>query len=385
MKKNLKKLCILELINVRWYNACAGYAISLSLALKRKGHRVIVGGDPESPPILVAQKSGLETYSELFLSKTNPFTIIYNIKRLSEFIDKEGVELINAHRGESHLVCALAVRWNKKNIPVIRTRGDVRLPPKNIFNKYLNNSLTDKFITTAEVLKNSYIQKFRMDENKVIKINSGIDENYFHPQPPDLNWKRKLSIEDNTLVVGIVGRLSPVKGHRYFIQSADYVLKNCSKKVKFIIAGEDAQIKASQLQEMTKSLGIENHFRFIGKVDDVRKIISLVDIGVVSSIGSETICRSALEYMAMGKPVVGTTVNAIPEIISDGLNGILVPPKDGMGMGRAILELLENDQKRIEFGKKSRELIEEKFTLDKFASQTEEAYFQALERKIKNG
>jgi glycosyltransferase involved in cell wall biosynthesis len=110
-----------------------------------------------------------------------------------------------------------------------------------------------------------------------------------------------------------------------------------------------------------------------------------VDIGVVSSIGSETICRSALEYMAMGKPVVGTTVNAIPEIISDGLNGILVPPRDGVGMGRAILELLENDQKRIEFGKKSRELIEEKFTLDKFASQTEEVYFQALERKIKNG
>jgi glycosyltransferase involved in cell wall biosynthesis len=379
-----RKLCILELINVRWYNACAYYAITLSLALQRRGHRVIVGADPESPPILMAQKFGLETYSELFLSKTNPFTIIYNIKKLSEFIDKERVEIINAHRGESHLVAALAIRWNKNNIPLIRTRGDVRSPKNSIFNKYLNNSLTDKIVTTAEVLKNDYIQKLGIDENKVIKINSGIDENHFHPQLPDMDWRRKLGIEDNTLVVGIVGRLSPVKGHKYLIQAAGYVLENCSKKVTFIIAGQDAQIKSSQLEEMTKHLGIEKHFCLIGKVDNVKKLISLLDIGVVSSIGSETICRSALEYMAMGKPVVGTTINAIPEIVSDGSNGILVPPKDGASMGKVLLELLENDQKRIEFGRKSRELIEERFTLDEFASQTEEVYFQALKEKKEN-
>jgi len=384
MIKNSRKLCILELINVRWYNACAYYAVTLSLALGKRGHRVIVGGDPESPPILVAQKSGLETYSDLFLSMTNPFSIVYNIKRLSEFIEKERVDIINAHRGESHLVAALAIRWNKNNIPLIRTRGDVRSPQNSIFNKYLNNSLTDKIVTTAEVLKNDYIQKLGIDENKVIKINSGIDENYFHPQPADVHWKSKLGIAEDTLVMGIVGRLSPVKGHKYFIQAADYVLRNCSKRIKFIIAGQDAQIKSSQLQEMTKGLGIENHFCFIGKVDDVEKIISLLDIGVVSSVGSETICRSALEYMAMGKPVVGTTINAIPEIVSDGLNGILVPPEDGASMGRALLELLENDQKRIDFGRKSRELIEEKFTLDKLASQTEKVYFQALKEKKEN-
>jgi glycosyltransferase involved in cell wall biosynthesis len=379
-----RKLCILELINVRWYNACAYYAVTLSLALGKRGHRVIVGGDPESPPILMAQKFGLETYSELFLSKTNPFTMIRNIKRLSEFIDKERVEMINAHRGESHLVAGLAVKLTKKDIPIIRTRGDVRLPKNDIFNKYLNNSLTDKIITTAEVLKSGYIQKFGINADKVTKINSGIDENVFRPQPADQDWKNRLGISDDTKVVGIVGRLSPVKGHKYFIQAAGYVLKNCSRKVKFIIAGQDAQIKSSQLEEMTKTLGIEKHFCLIGKVDNVRKLISLLDIGVVSSVGSETICRSALEYMAMEKPVVGTTINAIPEIVNDGSNGILVPPKDGASMGKTLLELLENDQKRIEFGRKSRELIEERFTLDVFASQSEEVYFQALKEKKEN-
>lgn len=381
MKKNSKKLSILELVNVRWYNACAWYAVTLSCALKKRGHRVIVGGDPESPPIKEAEKFGLETYSKLWLSKKDPFTFAYNVKKLSELLEKEKIEIINAHLSESHLLASFISHFGKNKIPVIRTRGDVRPPKNNFLNRYLNNSLTDKIITTSEILKKSYLENLGIYEEKVEKIVPGIDENYFHPQPKNQNWTKKLKIEDDCVVVGIVGRLSPVKGHKYFIQAADYVLKKCSKKAKFIIAGEDAQIKASQLKGMTKNLGTENHFLFFGKVNDVTKIISLLDIGVVCSVGSETICRSALEYMAMGKPVVGTTVNSIPEIISDGLNGILVPPKDGVRMGEALLELLENDKKRIEFGKKSRKLIEEKFTLDKFASQTEEVYFQALKKR----
>jgi glycosyltransferase involved in cell wall biosynthesis len=365
------------LINVRWYNACAYYAITLSFALKRRGHKVIVVGDPQSPPMGEAQKLGLEVYEDLYLSHTSPGIIVYNIKRITDLVKKENIDIINTHRGEGHLVTALYRYIFKKKIPLVRTRGDTRPPKNNVFNRYLNNNLTDKIIVTAETLKGSYLQNLKIKPEKVSKISVGIDEEFFSPALPHLGWKNRLNMGGGDLVVGMVGRLSPVKGHKYFIQAAEFVVKK-TPQAKFIIAGQDAQIEASQLKEMVKESNMENNFRFVGKVEDIRKIISIFDVGVVASTGSETICRVLLEYMAMGKPVVGTSVNAIPEVIQHGVNGFVVPPADGEALGEAILQLLKDKEKRINFGKAGRSSVEKDFSLEQFAKKTEEVYFELL-------
>jgi glycosyltransferase involved in cell wall biosynthesis len=386
MKESLKKLTILELINVRWYNACAWYAVTLSCALKRKGHRVIVGGDPGSPPATEAKKLGLETYSKLWFSKMAPFTFIYNLKRLAEFLEKERIDVINAHRSETHLLSSLLSYLGKKKIGVIRPRGDVRNPKSNFLNRYLNNSLTDKIIITSEVLKESYLYDLKIPGEKVKTVAPGIDQEFFFPQPKSKKWKEMLKLDDDFVVVGIVGRLSPVKGHEYFIKAASHVLKNSTKKIKFLIAGEDAQIKLDFLEKIIHRTGMSDNFILVGKVEDVRGLISLFDIGVISSVGSEMVCRVALEYMAMGKPVVGTRVNAIPEMVEDRTNGILVSPEDETGLGRAILELTENETERKVYGRVGRKMVEKKYNLDNFASRTEEVYYQVLkDRGMENG
>jgi len=370
-------LNILQLINVRWYNACAYYAVTLSYALKRRGHRVIVAGDPKSPPLLEAKKLGLEVYEGLRLSYTSPWMMVYNVKRIADLIKKENIHMINAHRGEAHLVAALYKYVWKKDIPLIRTRGDTRPPKTNILNRYLNDNLTDQIIATAETLRKSYLQALKIKQEKVSKITVGIDNKFFSPRPTDQGWKNRLGIGEGDLVVGMVGRLSPVKGHRYFIQAAELVIKK-TQRVKFVVVGEDAQIKASQLKGVVGKSNIENNFHFAGKVDDIREIISIFDVGVVASVGSETICRVALEFMAMGKPVVGTSVNAIPEVIQHGVNGFVVPPGDGEALGEAILGLLKDQGKRINFGKAARSSVEKDFSLDQFAKKTEEIYFKLL-------
>ena len=183
--------------------------------------------------------------------------------------------------------------------------------------------------------------------------------------------KEKVSGPEGSLVVGLLGRLSPVKGHKYFIQSAEHVLKHIPQTI-FVICGEDAQISAEELKDMMRSANIEENFRFVGKVKDVREIIPLFDVGVVSSVGSETICRVALEFMSMGKPVVGTSVNAIPEVIQHGVNGLVVEPKSVEKLAFALIELLQDERKRKKFGEKSRSIVLEKFNLNVFAQKTEE-------------
>ncbi len=373
-----KKLNILQLINVRWYNACAYYAISLSCALKRRGHRVIVAGDPFSPPILQAKKLRLSVFEDIFLSHINPWMIGYNVKRMVDLVRRERIDIINAHRGESHLVAALAKVFFKRKVPLIRTRGDARFPQANLLNRYLNDRLTDKIITTCQILRESYINDLRIPAAKVVNIGVGIDHELFSPRDEKRTWGERLSIPEESLVVGMVGRLSPVKGHRYFIRSAEYVLKQMPHTI-FLICGQDAQMTADQLKEEVKAMKMEKNFRFIGKVKDVRGIISLFDIGVVASVGSETICRVALEYMSMGKPVVATKVNAIPEVIDHGVNGLVVEPENAQKLGLALVELLQDEQKRKRFGKKSRDRVRDEFTLDIFAQKTEKVYLELLD------
>jgi len=336
-----------------------------------------VAGDPDSPPLLEAKKLGLEVYEDIHLSCMSPWMIVYNIKRIADLVKRQNVHIINVHRGEAHFAAAAYKCVSKTNVPLIRTRGDVRPPDGNVFNRYLNNKLTDQIIVTAESLRGSYLQDLKVRDDKVSRISVGIDEGFFCPRPPDRRWKDTLDIEENDLVVGIVGRLSPVKGHKYFIQAAEVVARK-TERTKFIIAGEDAQIKASELEAMVRKSNLEGSFRFVGRIDDVREVVSVFDVGVVASVGSETICRVALEYMAMGKPVVGTSVNAIPEVIQHGVNGFVVPPRDGEALAEAILKLLEDKEKRTDFGKSARSSVEKEFSLVQFAKKAEEVYSNLL-------
>jgi glycosyltransferase involved in cell wall biosynthesis len=275
------------------------------------------------------------------------------------------------------VAAALAGRLLKGRIRVVRTRGDVRVPKSNALNRWLNEKLTDKIITTCDVLKRSYLDNLQMAEGKVTSVPVGIDHRFFSPRQSSREFKEKLDLPEDVLTVGIVGRLSPVKGHKYLLQAAELVLRECPRTI-FIICGEDAQIKSAELKRMAQQMSMESNFRFVGRVADVREIIASFDLGVVSSVGSETICRVALEYMSMGKPVVGTKVNAIPEVVLHGVNGLVVEPKDPGQMAAALMDLLKDETKRQQFGQNSRNLVLERFTLDHFARKTEEVYLSLL-------
>ena len=372
MKRTLN---ILQLVNFRWHNACAHYAVALSSGLQKRGHRVILAGDRNSPPLQMAEKMGLEIFPDLYLSYQNTGRFFYNIKRLKDVIEQEKIDLVNAHQGAGQLYASLVRKLFNKRFILIRTRGDQRKPKDDLFNRWLNLKWTDGIITTAETLYQSYAEKFPLDKSRLINIPLGIDLNYFSPLEKDLELGKSLGISDGELVVGILGRLSPVKGHRYFIQAAAEVLKSF-QPVKFLIAGEDAQVKSYRLKEWVKEMGIQDKFIFIGRVENPREIISLLDIAVVASTGSETIARVALEYMASGKPVIGTQINAIPEVVKNGITGFVVKPKDSQDMGKMILELLKDKDKRKRFGEASRNLVENKFSIDTFVEKTEEFYFR---------
>jgi glycosyltransferase involved in cell wall biosynthesis len=168
--------------------------------------------------------------------------------------------------------------------------------------------------------------------------------------------------------------LEPIKGHRAFIEAAKLISLRYPQ-VRFLIAGDEGSVKIDHLKTLTGKWRITDRFIFIKKVDDIRKVYSLCDIGVIATIGFEPISRVLLEYMAMRIPVIGTNINQISDILSD--NGLLIPPGDSVAMAQAIGELIDNRELRINLGRKGLTAVSEYYTIDRLGERSQ-AFFREM-------
>jgi len=150
------KLSTLQLISVRWWNANAYYAISLSQILQEKKIRVIVGGRSSSPPIQAASRQQL-TCCDLNLESFQPWQWVKNLRDLKKIIRQYKINMINAHRPEDHFYSGI-LRRKIPNIPLIRSVSDVRPPKNNVINKILHLKYTDHFIFSCQANRDRYLK-----------------------------------------------------------------------------------------------------------------------------------------------------------------------------------------------------------------------------------
>ncbi|MCH7664250.1 MAG: GT4 family glycosyltransferase PelF [Chloroflexi bacterium] len=213
---------------------------------------------------------------------------------------------------------------------------------------------------------------------KVMTIYNGIDIAAYGKAVDRTAWLRMLSVPLDSLVVGMVGRLVPVKDHKTFFQAARLVL-DALPTVRFLVVG-DGPLE-SELKNDVQELGISNEVSFLGYRDDIPELMSLFDLAVISSL-HESFSLVLAEANACGKAVVATRVGGIPELVEDGVTGILVPPKEPELLARAIVDLLQDSSRRQAMGLAGRARVEERFTIEKMVRSYESLYESLLEKKL---
>lgn len=305
----------LQVINVRWYNATAWYAVNLSRVLVENNHNVIVAGLPGSPPLLKAKEYGLKTF-ELPFNSNNPLKIIKNISKFNSFIKEFKPDWVVCHRGEFFWYCALK-RLISNGYRLIRVRGDRRKPKTDFINKFLHDKCTDLVVTSGDFLKSVYIEEMKLPENKVKTIYGGVDTLKFrYSEEGRKRVREEFGFSDNDYVVGIVGRFDYVKGHENLIKAISFIYNEKGiKNIRLFLIGFDTNIKTDDIRDMIKNYKIKDISRISGFREDIVDCMSALDLGVVASLGSEAICRVAFELMAVGVPVVSSDVGVLPEII----------------------------------------------------------------------
>jgi len=360
----------IQAATIRWFNACAYYSLALAQGLVALGHRVTIVAGAASPVLEEARKRGLDVLEGSYTGSLNPGAFLRDRAVFRRFACDQNVTLVNVHTGVDHAVWALALAGT--GIPIVRTSGN-RIPPKtNPGAKFLMKR-TAGIIASCGTIRDYYAGLFHTDKSRIPVVNGGIDSGFFSPDYPRNRLRASLGIPIDAFTFGMVARYSPVKGHRYFLKSAGLVARR-NPAVRFVVSGWDVEMTANDVRSMADEAGILDRTVIIGRQYDIRDLLGTLDAGVIASVGSETVCRIAMEYMAMGIPVVGTDINVVPEIIRDGESGYIVPAGDAEAMAVAMERLLESGDRAANMGQHGRSIIESDYSLDVFSQKTLEAY-----------
>lgn len=176
--------------------------------------------------------------------------------------------------------------------------------------------------------------------------------------------------------VGMVSRLHPVKAPEIFADSAAEILKqHPDPPVRFILVGDGPLRDA--LETRIRQHGIPESFLMAGYQPHPEAWISGFDIGVLSSL-SDTCPLSVMEYMAYGKPVVATAVGGVPELVEDGVTGLLVEPGNPQRLAEAILRLLKEPAEARQMGQRGYDRLRREFSMDVIVERMESLYRSVL-------
>jgi glycosyltransferase involved in cell wall biosynthesis len=236
------RYAILILINVRWWNATAFYAVNIGRILQKNGHRVIIGCHEKYPAYRMAASYGLRTVNFNFSGKTIP-DFLRSFFRLIKFIRQENIRIINSHRSVDHTVAFLAKLITGTKLVI--TRGDRRRIQRNPLSR-LRYRFCDAVVLTCRSLFTQNREIFSPISQKVHIIYGSVDEDHFKVRADRRRTAQKYGIDTKKCVVGLAGRLSPVKDPYTLIQAASRVLKQ-HREVVFVIAGKPVEIRHQDL------------------------------------------------------------------------------------------------------------------------------------------
>lgn len=216
---------------------------------------------------------------------------------------------------------------------------------------------------------------------RVRMVYRGVDTSEYRPGEPSSKIRVELGLSPQALVVTVVGRLQHWKGQHVVIEAAPLVARQFPE-VRFLIVGDALfgieQEYPERLRCLIREQEVGAYVTMLGHRTDVSAILRASDIVVVPSIHPEPFGMVTIEAMATGKPVIASNGGASPEVITHGETGLLVPPNDRELLGEAIVRLLSHDGLRMAMGEKGRNVVRERFTLDRAVREYEGLYLQCL-------
>lgn len=300
------------------------------------------------------------------------------IGKLNQIIKKEKPDIVHTHATLSGRIsaklCGKRIIYTRHSVFPVSSR--IRKGVGRIANKYVNEFLSDEIIAVAEAAKENLTDGGISDE-KIKVILNGVEQVKRCSKEENKKTKELYHIGENDFVIGIIARLEAVKGHEFLIDAAEQ-LKEKGKKIKVLIAG--AGNREKELKKLVEVKQLQDDVLFTGFLTDVSKLLSIMDLQVNASYGTEATSLSLLEGMSLGIPAVVSDYGGNPGVITDGENGYLFESRNTQQLTSCLLKMIENKQSYQYMSQKAVEIFQNKFTAEIYTKNIESVYKQVMKK-----
>lgn len=349
------------------------YLLTLVKGLIGKGHKVFLatsGGNKEDDFLALGArhlKMNIRTKSEL-----DP-RLYLAVLKLRKFIQENKIDVIHSQTRVTQVVGYLIGRMTHVSY-VATCHGFF----KRRFFRLLFPCWGEHVIAISLAVKNHLINDFSVSEQKIILVESGIDMGNFPVVTSEERRaaKQKFHLENN-FTIGMIARLSDVKGQDVLIKAMPWVLKEIPQ-AKLCLFGEGREEKS--LRVLVKESNLENVVLFFPVVDKIRDSLSTLDVFVMPS-RQEGLGLSIMEAQAVGLPCVASRVGGIPSLIEEGKTGFLVEPENETALAKKLIEVFGNWNRCQEVGLAARAVVQKNHSAEKMVQETLNVYEKLLKEK----
>ncbi|MGH9869405.1 MAG: glycosyltransferase [Candidatus Polarisedimenticolia bacterium] len=332
----------------------------------------------EGPFLAEMQAEGIPVQEHRIRSLYRPSTLGMQI-RLAAALWKERVQIVHTYGFYPNTFALAPAR--AAGVPVIvasiRDIGDIWTPLQRRLQRLVCR-LADAIAVNAEAVKRRLIDE-GYDGGRVVVIENGIDVARFSGANAAGRLRHELGLPAGIPLVAVLSRLNKDKGISHFLKAAAS-LRSAWPDARWLLLGDGPD--RALLEQEAKGLGLADRAHFLGFRTDVADILPEITVSVLPSL-SEALSNVVLESMAAERPVVVTRVGGLPEVVDDGVHGLLVPPGDERALARGIDTMLRDPGRAADMGRSARQRVTREFSLQRMIDRTQQMYESLLERHVR--
>ena len=299
------------------------------------------------------------------------------VRELASFLRREEIDLLHAHMYRAEVIGARAALAAGTPVVMATVHSSRVRSPEDVAALAALTPAMDRLIVPSAAIE----AKVRAEGRGFAQFSivpNGVDLARFDLSAGACTLRREFDVPRGAPLLGVIARLEAEKGHRYLIEAMPAILRG-APETWLVIVGEgslegELRAKAAALPDPAPS-----RILFTGRREDVSAITADIDIAVLPSL-REAQGISILEAMARRKPVVASAVGGIPEVLTDGVDGLLVPPADPRALAEACIRLTCSPSERARLGEAGRATVEARFSLDAMVRGIEAIYDEELVR-----
>jgi glycosyltransferase involved in cell wall biosynthesis len=323
--------------------------------MRAQGHWVALAADPQSAIARKAQAVGMNFYP----LRTHKALLPLEILRLTTWLVRHRVEVVNTHSSNDGWLAGVAARLALRPM-LIRSRHIEVDYPNRFWSEVAFRVLPHHVLSTSRRIADRLIEELHVPRARIDCVATGVDLEKFRPDLPG-TLRQELSLGTDIALVGMISVLRSWKGHATFLDAAEKILQRANGPVHFVIAGDGPG--RDELTQKVAQGPCRGAVTLLGHRDDVPGVLASLDVLVLPSYAHEGIPQIILQAEAMARAVVATTIGGIPEVVEDGVTGLLVAPRDPAALAKKITQLLDDPPLRQRLGAAGRARVEREFSL----------------------